>query len=165
MRPQTTVQTNRSPQAFLADVMLGRLARWLRILGHDTAYEKQVNDAELVDRAIKEDRWLLTRDRQLVRRRVLEGRHTLLHSDNLSEQLRQLQREVNVSLALCRDSRCPDCNRVLEHMDSEQAKLLVPAYVASRHVRFVRCPSCARIFWPGSHWDRIRRTLEHLGKG
>lgn len=169
MIPQPMGQTCRSPGVFLADVMLGRLARWLRFLGYDTAYEKDLkdlkdlNDAELVDRAVMEDRWVLTRDRYLVRRRALKGRSTLLASDDLREQLRQLHGEINLSLTLCRNPRCPECNEVLEDIDPDQAKPRVPMYVAGHHDQFARCPRCARVFWPGTHWDHIRRTLERLG--
>lgn len=72
---------------FIADAMLGRLARWLRILGYDTAYEKMITDERLVERAVREDRWLLTRDRNLALRRLLRGRHTLLVSDKVDGQL------------------------------------------------------------------------------
>ena len=70
-----------SPIAFFADAMLGKLARWLRMLGHDTAYQSDIPDAELVERVIQEDRWLLTRDSYLTQRKVLRGRFILLDSD------------------------------------------------------------------------------------
>ena len=64
-----------SPQAFIADAMLGRLARWLRMLGYDTAYEKAISDQALIERALAEGRWVLTRDRYLAKRKLLRGRH------------------------------------------------------------------------------------------
>jgi uncharacterized protein with PIN domain len=68
---------------FFADAMLGRLARWLRMLGYDTAYEKVISDEALTARVLTEQRWLLTRDRYLVQRKVLRCRHTLIVSDHL----------------------------------------------------------------------------------
>jgi hypothetical protein len=71
--------------AFFADAMLGRLARWLRMLGYDTAYEKVISDESLIARVLTEQRWLLTRDRYIVQRKVLRGRHTLIVSDHLQD--------------------------------------------------------------------------------
>ena len=77
--------------AFFADAMLGRLARWLRMLGYDTAYEKVISDESLIAGVLTEHRWLLTRDRYLVQRKVVRDRQTLIVSDHLQDQLRQLR--------------------------------------------------------------------------
>src|SRR4030066_1602382 len=82
------------PPMFFADAMLGRLARWLRMLGYDTAYEKVISDEWLIARVLEEQRWLLTRDRYLVQRKTLRDRHTLIVSDHFQDQLRQLRSEL-----------------------------------------------------------------------
>jgi hypothetical protein len=149
---------------FFADAMLGRLARWLRMLGYDTAYEKVISDESLISRVLIEQRWLLTRDRYLVQRKVLRGRHTLIVSDHLQDQLRQLRSELHIMLDLNdrTASRCASCNDILHPIPHEQATSTVPAYVASLHPRFVQCPNCGRIYWPGTHWTHMLTRLQEL---
>ncbi|MEW6246333.1 MAG: Mut7-C RNAse domain-containing protein [Nitrospirota bacterium] len=149
---------------FFADAMLGKLARWLRILGYDTAYEKVIADDVLIQRVLHENRWLLTRDTYLAQRRILRGRHTLIAGDRVHDQLRQLNRE----LGLCLDPngqaayRCADCNALLEPIAKEQAAPLVPPFVAAQYREFIRCPQCGRVYWPGTHWTNLCRELQRL---
>jgi uncharacterized protein with PIN domain len=149
---------------FFADAMLGRLARWLRTLGYDTAYEKVISDESLVARVLTEQRWLLTRDRFLVQRKVLRGRHTLIVSDHLQDQLRQLQSDLHLDLDLSDKtaSRCAVCNNILIVIPHEEAARSVPSYVASQHGTFAQCPRCERIYWPGTHWIRMGALLKEL---
>ena len=151
---------------FIADAMLGRLARWLRILGYDTAYEKVITDEVLVERAVQDQRWLLTRDRRLVLRKLLRGRHTLIISDHLGEQLRQLRDELHLPLTLRVDRgyRCAVCNQRLVVTPREEAVSKVPPLVAEQHHRFMQCRCCGRVYWPGTHWTNIRRQLTQLAK-
>jgi len=157
-------RADQPPTRFIADAMLGRLARWLRILGYDTAYEKEISDEALVDRALREDRWLLTRDSHLVLRKLLRGRHTLIISDHLDEQLRQLrdERHLPLDLSVDRGYRCADCNQWLVMIPREEAVCKVPPLVAEQHYRFMQCRSCGRVYWPGMHWTNIRRQLAQL---
>lgn len=142
---------------FMADAMLGRLARWLRILGYDTAYEKVITDQALVERSLQEGRWLLTRDRRLVLRKLLRGRHTLLLSDAVGGQLHQLQLDLHLDLALSplRPYRCADCNLVLAPISHDEAGPLVPPFVAQQYREFLQCPRCRRVFWQGTHWEDL----------
>lgn len=146
---------------FIADSMLGRLARWLRILGYDTAYEKVITDEALVERTVREGRWLLTRDRRLVLRKLLRGRHTLLDADDVAGQLRQLHRDLAIDLDLThqRAYRCAGCNVLLTSISHADAAPLVPPFVAQEHREFLRCPRCRRLFWPGTHWQDFNRRL------
>jgi uncharacterized protein with PIN domain len=154
-----------SSRVFFADAMLGRLARWLRMLGYDTAYEKVISDESLGARVLTEQRWLLTRDSYLVQRKVLRGRYTLIVSDHLQDQLRQLRSELHLELDLGERtaSRCAACNNILIVIPQEEATLTVPAYVASLHTRFVQCPNCGRIYWPGTHWTHMLTRLGSAG--
>ena len=151
--------------AFFADAMLGRLARWLRMLGYDTAYDKVISDESLIARVLTEQRWLLTWDSYLVQRKVLRGHHTLIVSDHLQDQLRQLRSELRIEFDLgdSTASRCAACNNIVMVIPHEEAALTVPAYVASLHTRFVQCPNCGRIYWPGTHWNHMLTRLGGAG--
>ncbi|MDP3089613.1 MAG: Mut7-C RNAse domain-containing protein [Nitrospira sp.] len=150
-------QPNQPVIRFMADAMLGRLARWLRILGYDTAYDKAITDEALVERALRENRWLLTRDRRLVLRKLLRGRHTLLAADDVDGQLRQLHRDLAIDLHLThqRAYRCADCNVAITAISHDEAASLVPPFVAEQYRAFLQCPQCRRVFWPGTHWQDL----------
>lgn len=143
--------------------MLGSLARWLRILGYDAAYVREREPGELIDRALEEDRVLLTRDRRLAARRKI-GPHLLIASDDLGEQLRQVLRGGRAHARRDRlFRRCVECNRDLVALDHARAAALVPAYVAATQERFHRCPGCGRIYWRATHPERAIRRLREWG--
>ena len=152
---------------FMADAMLGRLARWLRILGYDTAYEKIIPDEVLIERVLGENRWLLTRDGYLAQRKVLRGRRTLIKSDDLDDQLRQLHDELAIRLELDeeRQFRCAGCNVLLHSISAEEASALVPSFVARHYHEFLQCDSCSRVYWPGTHWEALTGRLALIRKG
>jgi uncharacterized protein len=156
-----------SVNRFMADAMLGRLARWLRILGYDTAYEKDIPDERLIERVLREDRWLLTRDGYLAQRKVLRGRMTLIASDDLQAQLRQLHLDLKLALEVKHRQgyRCADCNVVLAPISYDEAVPLVPAFVAEQYREFLQCPHCRRVFWPGTHWHDLRSRVAAIKKG
>jgi uncharacterized protein len=142
---------------FIADVMLGRLARWLRVLGYDTLYFSDMDDASLARRARAEDRILLTRDVELARRRGL--RVLLLADDRVEAQLREVVRALHLSAEEA-FSRCLNCNAPLVELDRAQARDRVPPYVFATQTRFRRCPECSQIYWRGTHWAQMRAVLE-----
>lgn len=150
----------------MADAMLGRLARWLRILGYDTAYDKVITDEALIERALGEDRWLLTRDRKLAERKVVRGRHTLIVSDDLEVQLRELHQMLKIELDVNdqRGYRCADCNVALTPMTPNDARPLVPPFVAEHYRNFLQCLHCRRVFWPGTHWDDLLKRLAMINE-
>lgn len=150
---------------FLADAMLGRLARWLRLLGFDTAYDPAIEDAEVARRAFAERRTVLTRDRALpVEWRL--PRVVVLRSEGTHEQLRELARVVPLRSAARPFSRCSRCNARLEDAPAETVAASVPARIAATQSRFLRCCGCGHVYWEGSHVERIRRRLEDaLGAG
>ncbi|MGD9029313.1 MAG: Mut7-C RNAse domain-containing protein [Anaerolineae bacterium] len=141
----------------LADCMLGRLAKWLRLLGYDTAYENDATDHELARRARAEGRLLLTRDRELAARRGLGT--LLIQSEQLAHQVQQVEDALGppAEPAL---SRCSVCNVVLEEMEREEAADRVPRYVLETQTEFRHCPSCGRVYWSGTHVDAMEEQLE-----
>lgn len=143
---------------FLADAMLGRLARWLRTLGFDTAYDPAVDDPELVALAAAEDRVLLTRDRHLVEH-LRPERALLITYDAPIAQLRQVVAACGLSPPAAPFSRCPVCNGVLRPATPDEAAALVPEASRGLPGPVSRCPGCGRVYWEGSHTRRMRETL------
>ena len=144
---------------FLADEMLGRLAKWLRILGYDTAYLSPADDNALVRLARAEGRVLLTRDTELSRRRGL--RVILIESERVEEQVRQVLDDLGLTTEGS-FSRCPVCNIPLEEVDKAAVAARVPPYILRTHERFSHCSGCGRIYWRGTHWARMRKRIEAM---
>ena len=149
-----------TPPRLLADAMLGKLARWLRLLGYDTLY-LQADDALLAHRARSEGRILLTRDRELAKRRGLET--LLISSEILEEQLVQVLQAIGAPPEPARP-RCMECNALLRELTPAEARGQVPIYVAQTQTEFHQCPTCLKITWPGTHWDGIQQRLERVRK-
>ena len=151
------------PPKLFADAMLGALARWLRALDLDVAYDPSLDDPALVDFSVAEGRTILTRDRRLTERRLARN-HILIRSDDVAEQVRQVLETLGVSPDPERFfARCLRCNEPLVDIDPETARARVPPWVARTQQEFRLCPECGRIYWPGTHASRIRERLEGMG--
>lgn len=148
-----------TPPAFLADAMLGRLARWLRVLGFDTRWEPTLPDPGLVRLAHDEARVLLTRDRQLLRElrpvRALE-----VASDAPLAQLRQVVELLALDAPRELFTRCLVCNTPLEPVPPDEADALLPPAARGLPGPVRRCRTCERVYWHGSHARRMRTALE-----
>lgn len=127
-------------------------------MGYDTAYPGPLDDSELLLLASREDRILLTRDKELASR---SSRVVRIRSDDLEEQIREvsLALELRIVDPL---SRCSLCNAVLVSAQREDVADRVPEGVRARHETFWRCPTCGRVYWQGSHWDKMVERLNHL---
>ena len=148
-------------QRFVVDTMLGTLARWLRALGYDTLYFGQVEDRALRQVAIHEDRMLVTRDRRLAL--LARPRSCLITAEELDEQLEELL----AALSLVPDearwlSRCLDCNTPLAPRSPDDVRARVPDHVLATHRAFSGCPGCGKVYWAGSHADRMLERLSRL---
>ena len=143
---------------FLCDHMLGSLARWLRFMGYDAAYPEPGPDRALIERSRAEDRILLTRDKELAAR---AAGSVQVRSDHLEEQIREVAAVLQLKLV---DplSRCSICNEPLAAVPMTKVRDLVPEGVRSRHHDFWQCPSCRRVYWRGSHWDKMVERLNGL---
>ena len=143
--------------------MLGGLARWLRVLGLDAAYDPSLDDAALVEQAVAERRLILTRDRKLVERRRARH-HLLVASDDVGAQLRQVLAALGVTPRSDRVlTRCLRCNTPLAALDADAARERVPPYVARTQERFRECPACGRVYWAATHVARMRERLAAMG--
>ncbi len=147
---------------FVVDAMLGRLARWLRLLGWDVVFDPFADDPEIAALAAREDRIVLTRDRGLLARKLVR-RGLYVDSEELGAQLRQVLAACGLEAAPERMfTRCVACNTPVEDVSAESVRGRVPPFVLAHHDRFRRCPGCARIFWGGTHGALARRRLEEL---
>src|SRR5262245_45253473 len=139
--------------------MLGTLAKWLILLGHDVAYFPRIEDVELVRIARTERRVILTCDRRLVQRRDARD-HILIASQDLTEQIRQVLRERGLRLRKDRlFRRCVKCNRATRQVPRASIRSEVPPFVYRTRRRVTRCPGCRRVFWRATHVDRMLRSL------
>lgn len=149
---------------FVLDVHLGRLARYLRLLGFDTWYEKQCADEELVRRSRAERRILLTRDRGLLKRSaVTHGAY--LYATDPRQQLSEVLERFDLRRALHPFRRCIACNGRLMHVSREVLEGRLDPGLLARHQSFRRCPGCNRIYWPGTHHARMQRLVEEVTSG
>ena len=146
---------------FITDGMLGKLTRWLRMLGHDVEYYKSLDDEELIDRAKTENRILLTRDLKLYQRAVTQGANAfLVEGHTEAEKLAQLSKRFNFKLEIdVTVSRCPKCNTPIESVSKEEVIDRIPKATALYYNEFWKCPGCEQIYWHGAHWKRIEKTL------
>jgi uncharacterized protein with PIN domain len=150
-----------APPRFAADRMLGRLARWLRILGHDVAYGPHLGGHTLATCARREGRLLLTRDTRLCRDPELPP-HVFIHSDHFREQLREVAAVVPLGGSAFL-GRCLDCNRPLIPASRDEARERVPPYVAATQERFLGCSGCGRLYWGATHRAHMLDELATLG--
>jgi uncharacterized protein with PIN domain len=144
---------------FLVDLMLGRLVSWLRLLGCDTLYAGKLDDAAIARLAQQENRLVLTRDRELARRKNIET--LLIDSEHVDDQLVQVVHACHLDVSDCRP-RCAACNGVLADAAKQEIAGSVPPYVFRTQDRFLRCGGCGHIYWQGTHWEHMQKRLARL---
>jgi len=150
------------PPRFACDVMLGRTAKWLRLLGFDVFYGNTAADAELKELCLRERRLLLTKDVALHESMPRE-------TSRLVESVYPRQQLIELAAALRLDRfslppRCSLCNGELAAIARERVRELVPPYVFSTQERFQRCGQCLKLYWPGTHLDKMARIREMIRK-
>lgn len=151
---------------FLADSMLGSLARWLRMLGHDVVYDVKLDDSALLDLAKKEERVLLTRDLELYQRAIGRGLDAFyVEGKTEPERLAELAKRYGITLEIDMDkSHCPVCNTPLKSASKEQLKDKLQKNTFTYYDKFWKCPNCGQIYWQGAHWKQINSTLNQAQK-
>ena len=146
---------------FAADRTLGKLAKWLRILGFDTTFEID-DSAELFYEHLAINRIVLTRT-GTIKKQFSDHRLVFITSNYLDVQLKQVIAEIGIRPADTRPfSRCIDCNIPIVDADPDDVRCLIPDYIYEIHNEFHKCVQCNRIFWPGSHTKRSLARIEHL---
>jgi len=158
--PQSTMEIK-----FIVDNNLAKLAKWLRIMGYDALLLKEKDDIKMIRFALNEDRVILTRDTQLMKRRqVTSGklRAVLIKPDNPGTQLQETARTLNLTYNFRPFSVCLECNQPLVPRSKEEVQDLVPPFVFQTHEEYMECPSCHRIYWQGTHWQAMLNELKAL---
>lgn len=150
---------------FIVDQNVGRLVKWLRIMGYDTIFFNGSNDSRMIATALAEGRVILTRDTQIMRRRVVTKgllKAILIQSEYPQEQIRQVIETLNLDCLSRPFTLCLECNQPLVERSKEQVKDLVPPHVFKTQKQYMECPSCHRIYWRGTHWQAMTKRLEHF---
>ena len=151
---------------FIADAMIGKLTRWLRILGHDVKYLKTAEDSILIKTARDEKRILLTKDKELYYKARASGIDTyLIEGKSRNEVLAELARHFGFVLEMNMDnSRCPKCNGEVISVSKKEVADKLNKSTYSFYDSFWSCSVCGQIYWKGSHWKRIKNTLLQASK-
>lgn len=164
LRPQPL----RSPR-FILDVHLGKLARYLRMLGFDTLYRDDWEDDEIIGRALEQQRIVLTRDLGILKNKRVSHGYWLRHTDP-EQQLAEVVEALDLHGQLRPFTRCLECNGVIRDVQGDPVALGADPDIAARFEHFWQCDSCRRLYWQGSHYSRmlsaVRRMLPHgAGRG
>ena len=150
---------------FIADINVGKLAKWLRMIGYNTLLFDHRDDKHLIYIAMTENRTILTRDTQMMQRRVIaigELKALLITNDHPGKQIYQVINELGLNPNFNPFSLCLECNQPLEKIIKEDAKDRVPPYVYRTQSKYVECPNCHRLYWQGTHWQAMVKKLEGL---
>lgn len=147
---------------FLCDDNLGRLARYLRVLGFDTAFYPVIDDASLLRIAAGEERFLITRDHRLAEKSVLYG-ILILDEDVPLKQLARIINELNLMIdTSALFARCSVCNTLCEPADKPTLSQKVFPFILKTQPQITHCPSCGRYYWKGTHYKVLLRKLKNL---
>lgn len=142
------------------------MARWLRILGFDVAYYSKIEDDKLIELARKENRVILTRDRELINKAQkispLKKKALLIESERWEEQVEQVLDYFNLRRKIDPNSRCLECNVKLKPLPRARAKNLVPPFVYEKADSFALCPNCGRVYWKGTHFRDMEKKISRF---
>jgi uncharacterized protein with PIN domain len=153
---------------FIVDCNAGRLVKWLRLMGYDTLFFNGTSDSHLVATALADGRVILSRDRQIMKRRLITSgklKAILIQNDEPELQMRQVIDELDLDSKFRPFTLCLECNQALVERGKGEVKELVPPYVYQTQSQFMQCPACHRIYWRGTHWRAMTERLKKFMKG
>ena len=145
---------------FVADKMLGKLAKWLRIIGQDVTYGPHLSGYGLIRAARREGRLIYTRDRSVAKKSPPE--YLMIQSDRFRDQLKQVVQACRLDPVKNPFTQCLECNTLLDPIPKNSVQGKVPPYVFSTQERFSFCRKCQRIYWPATHQQRMLEELKTL---
>ena len=146
---------------FVADAHLGKLARHLRMAGFDCLWSNDYSDDEIVGYSVAQMRTILTRDKGILKRRIVTRGYFVRETDS-EAQLAEVIRAFQLEGMLRPFTRCRECNVELNEVEKERVLELLPAGVRQLYDRFKLCSGCGRVYWEGTHYERMRRVLARL---
>jgi len=151
---------------FITDGMLGKLTRWLRMLGYDVEYTGSMDDKELILKAKMENRILLTRDVGLYQQAIGKGVDAfLIESPNQTANLVELAKRFKFKLEVdMKASRCPKCNSAIKAVSKAAVSDRIPRTTSLNYDEFWQCQGCGQVYWRGAHWKRIDKILAEARK-
>lgn len=144
------------PLKFAVDCMLGKLAKALRIMGYDTFYKSYIDDAKLVNIAYEENRIILTRDRELTKRKKAEN-FFYVEETNPKKQIEEVIVEFKLDEYKKPLTRCLVCNSKLKSVEKKSVKNKVPEYTYKKIDKFYQCSGCGKIYWSATHIESIKK--------
>jgi uncharacterized protein with PIN domain len=144
---------------FIADVMLGRLAKRMRLLGFDVLYDRTLDDNEIIRLSLEEDRVVLTRDTALAER-PLAANHVFITDNDIRKQIQQVLSSFAFHELPRPLTRCSECNEQLSTIPRKETQDLVPVYVHEKNEEFLGCLKCGRIYWKGTHTRRMALPIK-----
>jgi uncharacterized protein with PIN domain len=150
---------------FIVDINAGKLSKWLRIMGYNASLFTSEEDSAMIKSALKENRIILTKDSQIMKRRlVTSGKLKVLfiEGDDPELQIQQVVNYLNLDYRFKPFSICLECNTKLTRKDKKDVKNQVPPHVYETQEYYMECPSCHRIYWKGTHWQAMNEELDKL---
>ena len=144
---------------------MGKLAKWLRMMGYDSVFFDGDDDSHMVAQAMAEGRVILTRDTEIMKRRLITSgrlKAVLIDSEEPEQQIRQLLDTLDLKRQFRPFTLCLECNQPLVERSREEVKDRVPPYVYKTKSQYMECPACRRIYWRGTHWEAMTRKLEKM---
>ena len=148
---------------FIVDNNVGKLVKWLRLMGYDTLCFDSSDDSRMIHIALHQGRVILTRDTEIMKRRVITTgllKAILLTSEEPEQQILQVIESLNLDCQFRPFTLCLECNQPLIERSKEEVKNQVPPYVFQTQSEFVQCPACHRIYWKGTHWESMTERLQ-----
>ena len=161
--PMTTEKRLQTSQInmFVADGHLGRLARNLRLLGFDVAYDQKANDRQLLDLMARQNRALLTRDRRLLMHAIVQHGYSP-RSQSAEEQTIEVVRRFKLLELIAPFTRCLRCNARLQHAAKADVIEELEPLTKIHYQQFRRCPGCGQIYWAGSHFEKLKKRIKTI---
>jgi uncharacterized protein with PIN domain len=148
---------------FVLDAHLGKLASYLRLVGFDALYPSECGDAELAQLSVSQKRILLTQDRGLLKRRCVSHGYCV-RATRPREQLREVLKRFDLRDLIAPFQRCLRCNGLLERVDKREVAARLPPNTREFYDEFYRCAGCGQVYWPGSHYQHLRRLVAEVLK-
>ncbi len=150
---------------FIADIMVGKLAKYLRMAGHDVLYINTASDDEIIKIASETGRMVLTRDSLMLARKEFKNgtlKNLYIKDEKLKNQLEQIKSDLKISLEP-NLTRCVECNQILIRVKKEDIKNKIPPYVYKTQQSFLYCKKCDKYYWKGTHYQNIKNIFLDIG--